>query len=179
MRVRLKKCTFGPDWEAVARNRPSWRKLVKERVKQFESDRAGRAELKRATRKGLNHPLLADATIFPCEICPRVFLARCGLALHMKWHERQNQPKPTFKDFSLISHDFRKCNCQACTTIQHRMLPTSVLVRGAVHVHDVMTCLCTNCTTSRTMFVPLNKCHICGKICKSKGGLTLHKKIHL
>ena len=55
---------------------------MRERVKQFESDRAGREELKRATRKGQHHPLLANTTTFPCELCPRVFLARSGLVLH-------------------------------------------------------------------------------------------------
>ena len=178
LRHNLKKCKIGVDWEAQAQDRTGWRNLVKDSVKQFESTRVGRAELKRATRKGQYHPLLADATTFPCEICPRVFLARSGLVVHMKWHKKRDQNEQPPQNLSITCHDFQKCNCQACVAIRHRFHPTSVLVREAVPVHDVMRCNCADCTNSRSMLVPPNKCNICGKVCKSKGGLTLHQKVH-
>ena len=178
LRHKLKKCDIGADWETLAVNRTGWRKLVKDSVKRFENDRVDYAELKRATRKGQHHPLLDNTTTFPCEICPRVFLARSGLVVHMKWHERHDRPKPASQKFSINCHDFMKCSCQACVANRHHYHPTSVLVREAVIAHDIMKCNCNNCTASRAMIPPENKCLICGKICKSKGGLTLHQKVH-
>ena len=93
LRLNLKKCKIGPDWETRAGNRSEWRKAVKDGVKQYEGNRVEKATVKRALRKGQHHPLIADTTTFPCEICHRVFLARCGLVMHMKMHERHDQAR--------------------------------------------------------------------------------------
>ena len=39
LRLNLKKCKIGDDWETLAEERVGWRKLVSDSVKQFENDR--------------------------------------------------------------------------------------------------------------------------------------------
>ena len=149
LRLNLKKCKIGPDWETLALNRSEWRKAVKDGVKQFESNRVDKAAVKRALRKGQHHPLIADTTTFPCQICGRLLLTRAGLSSHMKTHRNKEQNK------------------------QRNVPPGPTLL-----VHDFSLCNCATCTNNKALLVPQNKCHICDKVCKSKGGLTLHLKVH-
>ena len=182
LRLKLKKCKIGTDWETLARNRAGWRKLVKDSVKQFESDRVGRAELKRATRKGHHHPLLATTTTFPCEICHRVFLARSGLVLHMKWHKRRDAMQKQAK--GPFVHDVLYCSCVRCKHAITLMKPKdrniTLRTRHAQGplLHDVLRCNCRTCKCRAQLIRPPYQRSICEKICKSKGGLTLHSKVH-
>ena len=91
LRLNLKKCNIGQDWETLAQNRSAWRKAVKDGVNLAESNRVDKAAVKRALRKNQHHPLLADTTTFPCEICGRLFLNRAGLASHTRTHKNENK----------------------------------------------------------------------------------------
>ena len=147
LRVSLKKCNIGDDWETVAKSRVDWRRLVHDSVDSLEKRRVDYAGLKRAVRKQQPHHLIATANTFTCEICQRVLLSRAGYINHKKAHQRRAQ--------------------------------TQQLSQGLmIQVHDVLQCNTPNCKNARHQMMPPNQCSVCGKTCKSKGGLTLHRKVH-
>ena len=63
---------------------------------------------------------------------------------------------------------------------EKQSLVEQIRIQGpTLAVHNVMTCKCLVCTNTRSQAKPPNQCPTSQKICKSKGGLTFHKKNHL
>jgi hypothetical protein len=177
LRQTLKKCNFDTDWEALATDRAGWRKSVHDSVNVFENDRHQRANLKRAVRKGQPHHLIASSNTIPCGLCNRVFLNRAGYVMHMKAHERHSQKQQCSRACSIPVHDVLVCQCQNCTNARLHLQTPNQTREVLINVHDVLTCPCQKCVSSR-LHLNETQCTLCGKICKSKRGLTLHKKVH-
>ena len=142
--------------------------------------------MKRAVRKKQHHPLIAQSTTFPCPICNRILLTRAGLTVHLKWHRKQNfvQKHST----GLHVHDFRKCTCARCRHAVSMLKPGRPTTHENMEcggnaecrtlVHDVIRCERRLCKRNAAALLPANQCQECGKVCKSKGGLKLHQKVH-
>ena len=153
LRQTLKKCSIGVNWEDLSTDRAKWRRLVYESVDQFEKGRADHADMKRAVRKHQPHHLIESSNTITCQVCNRICLSRAGFLQHMKTHDRRAPPP------------------RDCAIAQRHM-------RGPI-LHDVMKCNCRACIRAKALLlVPPHVCPTCGKVCKSKGGLTLHQKVH-
>ena len=189
LRMTLKKCHFDDTWEALAQDRSEWRSTIHRNVANFESSRREYAGMKRAVRKNQPHPLIAQSTTFPCPICNRILLTRAGLTLHLKWHRKKNFVQKHLT--GLLVHDIRRCDCARCrhalrmlkpldraNMARERLACGATVARCGPLVHDVIRCGCHSCKRNAAALVPVNQCPTCGKVCKSKGGLTLHRKVH-
>ena len=176
LRQTLKKCKI-EDWEAHAIDRVGWRKMVYAGVDEFERGRADYADMKRAVRKKHHHPLIASTNTITCEICNRILLSVQGYRMHMKAHERQSQKQQCSRACSTLVHDVLVCQCQNCINARLLLKPPNQTGEAFVNVHDVLSCPCQKCLHSR-LHLNETQCTLCGKICKSKRGLTLHKKVH-
>lgn len=152
LRQTLKKCDMFDNWEDVAKDRANWRKLLYIKIAEFEKKRADYAGLKRAVRKGEHHHLIASIDTLTCEVCSRVVLTVQGLRMHMKKH------------------------------IRAQLRSQYQVQNASLALHDVMLCGCRKCDRNRKLFenrAPIvHRCLICGRVCKSRGGLLLHKKTH-
>ncbi|GFS02314.1 secretory carrier-associated membrane protein [Elysia marginata] len=76
-------------WEALAKNRPAWRRAVTKEAKTYEQQRLQAAKTKRAARKArhnCNPTPQATAPPWPCPLCNRDFRARIGLISHLRTH---------------------------------------------------------------------------------------------
>ena len=187
--MTLKKCHFDDNWEALAQDRSKWRTAVHCSIATFERSRSEYAGMKLAVRKKQHHPLIAQTTTFPCPLCNRILLTRAGLTNHLKWHRKKNFVEN--HSMALHVHDFLRCDCSRCRHTVSRLNPearTQVvhdrrafganIACCAPLVHDVLRCNCRTCKLNAAALTPENQCANCGKICKSKGGLKLHQKVH-
>ena len=179
VRQNLKKCNFDANWEVLALERAKWRKSVHDSVTLFEEERRNRAGLKRAARKRQPHPLATSSNTITCNTCGRILLTRSGYLKHMAAHERQTPKQQCVRECSVMARDvLLPCQCQDCINARLLLNSSNPAQGTLVDVHDVMTCQCQNCVNKRLPPKPPNQCADCLKICKSKGGLTLHRKIH-
>ena len=163
LRMTLKKCDMFNDWENAAKDRVMWRKLLHTKVNEFEEKRADYAGFKRALRKGDTHRFLETHNTLTCEICGRIILTTQGMSMHMKKHVRDERRRQQLLVPSTVTlHDFMRCRCCNCLLLRRRARNEHV----ARDVH-----------LNRAPVAP-HTCEICSKVCKSKGGLTLHRKVH-
>uniref|UniRef100_A0A0B7BSD9 C2H2-type domain-containing protein n=2 Tax=Arion vulgaris TaxID=1028688 RepID=A0A0B7BSD9_9EUPU len=72
-------------WEKAARDRTSWRSLLRKGAKSCEAARQAASVLRRQKRKASAHESQTVATI-SCPHCPRLFKARIGLTSHLRVH---------------------------------------------------------------------------------------------
>ena len=88
LKSNLKELEIDVDnWEALTKNRASWRKLIRERCSNFERKRVEHAELKRALRKQNDSAVPADViNELKCSVCGRLLLSKAGLVNHLKSH---------------------------------------------------------------------------------------------
>ena len=177
LRLTLKKCQFDDNWEVLAQNRSDWRAAVHQNVSNFEKKRREYASMKRAVRKKQHHPLIAQSTTFPCHICNRILLTRAGLTNHLKWHRKQNFVQK--HSAVLHVHDIFRCTCARCRHAVSMLKPNRPSTKQCRPlVHDVLRCDCHLCKRHAAALSPSNQCQECGKVCKSKGGLKLHQRVH-
>lgn len=151
LRQTLKKCNIGENWEQEAKDRTTWRKTLHEGVDDSEKRRTDFAGLKRAVRKGQDHHLIDTLNTIKCDICGRVILNKPGYMSHMEMHKRRghtNRPDP---QPAIVLHNIMFCNCLDCRTVSGRAADEEPTIL---------------------------QCNICDKVCKNKGGLTNHSKIH-
>ena len=176
LRVTLKKCKIGDTWETMACDRVAWRKLVYESVDSFEKGRIEHAGLKRAVRKGQPHALIASSNTITCPICHRILLCRAGYISQMRMHERHTQVQTTTLANTVHLHYVIKCQTPKCRRAGRLMTPQNIRT-PILQLHDTMHCDTPRCRSIRSKIIR-HQCPDCGKICKSKGGLTLHRKVH-
>ena len=73
---------FGIDpssWETRAKDRPTWRSLIRNGARTFESNRAEEAKRKRARRKGREAETCSTDPQLTCPLCIRAAKANVGL----------------------------------------------------------------------------------------------------
>uniref|UniRef100_H3B400 C2H2-type domain-containing protein n=1 Tax=Latimeria chalumnae TaxID=7897 RepID=H3B400_LATCH len=91
LKVNIKKCGIDIiNWEKLARDRATWRRLVREGTSYFEENRLA-LELKKWQKREeikqdreIRGPTLPLATV--CSICQRVCGSRIGLFGHQRTH---------------------------------------------------------------------------------------------
>ena len=131
----------------------------------LKKKRAEFAGFKRALRKGENHHLLASHNTFQCDICGRLLLNAAGLRMHMRMHFRQERRRQQLVNPAAVPlHDFMRCNCNNCAMLRRQIRNAPLIQRNNIQPNRGIP--------------TVHKCDICDKICKSKGGLTLHRKVH-
>nr|VZI17684.1 unnamed protein product [Spirometra erinaceieuropaei] len=87
LKSTLKRLQINPtNWEALARDRPTWRRTVKTGAAIYEANRIAAAKAKREARKSQLRPVRnAAAQPLPtCPRCQRTFRARIGLVGHLR-----------------------------------------------------------------------------------------------
>ena len=72
------------NWEALAMNRDSWRRLCYEATSKFEVERVRVAKERRAQRKSGYATAVTEP--FVCDTCGRICLSRIGLTSHRRTH---------------------------------------------------------------------------------------------
>ena len=88
LKANLKRsCIDTADWEDLARDRSTWRSLVKAGTKNAEHSRNRHRDELRRTRTERASKSLSDANVLACEVCGRKCKARIGLISHMKAHK--------------------------------------------------------------------------------------------
>ena len=133
--------------------------------------------MKRAVRKKQHHPLIAQSITFPCHLCNRILLTRAGLTNHLKWHRKKNYVQKHSTILHL--HDIFRCTCTRCRHALSMLKPSRPgTVQCQPLVHDVLRCDCHLCRRNAAALPPSNQFQECGKVCKSKGGLKLHQRVH-
>jgi len=85
LKQSLKDCSIDVNsWETLSLDRPNWRAAVTKGSKAWEAYRIQQARAKRATRK--SKPTGTGNPVHCCLVCGRTFMARIGLAGHMRTH---------------------------------------------------------------------------------------------
>lgn len=91
----IRKCHIPLNtWETTVRNRPAWRKVVREGAAQYNRDLHSAAEQKRKRKKEITStnkvpPKPITTPAHPCPHCPKVCGSRIGLFAHLKTHKDQ------------------------------------------------------------------------------------------
>lgn len=75
------------NWKNIAMNRANWRKLKKEGVDAFETDRRENSKLKKDASKFQNTTeVLTKPYVLQCELCSRCCFSLAGYKSHMRGH---------------------------------------------------------------------------------------------
>ena len=85
----------------MAKDRTTWRKTLHEGVDGSEKRRTDFAGLKRAVRKGQDHPLIDTLNTIKCDICGRVLVKKPGYISHMEMHKRRGHTNRPINNLQL------------------------------------------------------------------------------
>lgn len=98
LKRHMKRCKIEPsDWEMKAAQRPEWRRLIKQRVDQFEIDRREELDKKRdelKARPKVSYHYNFISGVLTCPKCARTFINKVGYVSHLKAHQRVDQLHP-------------------------------------------------------------------------------------
>ena len=84
LRKTLTQTNINPfTWEETARDRTAWKRAVHQGITIFEENRIEHEEAKRRRRQERQEQPRPPPGL-PCELCPRLFHHRLGLASHMR-----------------------------------------------------------------------------------------------
>ena len=87
LKVNLRDFSIDTEsWETLAADRPSWRCVVSVGARRAEEQRVQQAEQKRRMRKARAARVSSSIPTHFCPTCGRGFLARIGLASHLRAH---------------------------------------------------------------------------------------------
>lgn len=90
----LKSCGIEPSqWEHLAEQRPEWRRVVNNKVRDFEDQRRVDLDTKRDQLKTRPPAAISynyAGAVLTCSHCARCFAAKIGYISHLRAHERRN-----------------------------------------------------------------------------------------
>ena len=153
------------DWEALTKNRASWRKLIRERCSSSEQKRVEHAELKCALRNQDDSAVPGDVmNELKCNVYGRVLLSEAGLVNHLKslgqWSNEEVDEKA-------LPGRPRNNTCPTCGLV---CKSAGGLTRHSKIHKDVPQPE----TSNNGNF----KCYFCERTCKTEAGLESHLRAH-